>query len=479
MELSEKNTKARSAYEVALERAERKSHKLDQPAPKGVEPRQTDEDGFAVTDHVSIQTPSFSKIMGIPGIVTDALHEVGFDLDDITEMPSLPDAEPRSFEACVHWEGPMFDYGGYARMNRTYIINLHSMGAMVRVIPKETITNVNKKTEEFLRMLSHTKLSNKYPRVYGMTIPDIMGHGGPKILYTMMETSIRIHPELVDRYNMADELWVPCTWNETVFRDSGVLTPIKVLPLGVDTTAFSPEGEKIPLSGGSFKFLSVFGWSYRKGFDVMIQAFLEEFSRKEDVSLVLSTRFEGQAGKTKRIMDDFKYIRGLVKKSDADLPHVALHNGYTPDADMPKLYRSCQCFVLPSRGEGQGLPYMEAGSCGLPVIASDHGGQRDFLDSDVAYMVEPDGYFTSRRTDPPFQNMAWISHFYEDQQFPKYERPAIDKLRAHMRDVYENYSAAKSKGEALRNRLVENFDWTKCSERVYQRLVETCRGINP
>jgi glycosyltransferase involved in cell wall biosynthesis len=122
---------------------------------------------------------------------------------------------------------------------------------------------------------------------------------------------------------------------------------------------------------------------------------------------------------------------------------------------------------------------MEAGACGIPVIASDHGGQRDFLDSEVAYMVPPDGYFTSRRTDPPFRNMSWISHFYENQQFPEYGRTAIDTLRHHMRTVYENHSDALKKGVKLRDRLVEKFDWRLCVERVHSRLSEICREVNP
>jgi glycosyltransferase involved in cell wall biosynthesis len=487
MELNSGNTKAKSAYEVALERASRMPAAPAQGERGAIEPILYDDDGYAVTDNVSVQNLSFAsqaKAAQTSMFVDSsavASYDIGsnFDMEDITEMPKLPEPDAEKCPVSVHWGGPMFDYGGYARMNRTYVIGLHSMGSIVKTIPMATIENVNKSTLDFLRRQSNVNLSNKYPRVYGMTIPDLMAHRGMKILYTMMETSKGIHKELVDRYNMADELWVPCTWNYEVFKDAGVVAPIRIMPLGVDTDAFCPDGDKLDLPGHPFKFLSVFGWSYRKGFDVMIQAFLEEFSKKEEVTFVLSTRFVGQAGKKDRIKSDFAHIRSMVAKPDSELPHISLHNGYTADVDMPKLYRSCHCFVLPSRGEGQGLPYMEAGACGLPVIASDHGGQRDFLDSEVAYMVEPDSYFTSRKTDSSFKNMAWISHFYEDQQFPDYGRAAIDKLRAHMRFVYENHAEAKKKTALLRKRLVEKFDWRLCVERVHGRLMEICGGIKP
>jgi len=37
---------------------------------------------------------------------------------------------------------------------------------------------------------------------------------------------------------------------------------------------------------------------------------------------------------------------------------------------MPSLYKAADAFVLPSRGEGWGIPYMEAMAMGLPTIGT-------------------------------------------------------------------------------------------------------------
>ena len=37
---------------------------------------------------------------------------------------------------------------------------------------------------------------------------------------------------------------------------------------------------------------------------------------------------------------------------------------------MPSLYKSADCFVLPSRGEGWGRPQVEAMAMGLPLIGT-------------------------------------------------------------------------------------------------------------
>lgn len=493
MEIDGNKRGFRSAKEIAMERADamiaksgvrHDSPRIDRGANGPIVDMRDDEhtyneDMFVKNDHVSVVDNNLSrgKQRNSPSVSSpEDLNRDEQTLIDMTAMPALPEPEAKNYEVACHWGGPMFDYGGYARMNRTFIIGLFRRGALIRTRPLESITNVNAATEDFLRKLSVAKIPDKCPRVYGQTIPDVMAHGGRKILYTMMETSNGIHPELAERYNLADEIWVPCTWNVETFRASGVIPEIRVMPLGVDTKMFSPDVEPLDFKFGtrSFRFLSVFGWSFRKGYDVLIQAFLEEFSSKDDVSLVISSRFVGDKDKKKRIFSDFSHIRAMVSKEDHELPHVALHCEYTPDKDMPKLYRSGHCFVLPSRGEGFGLPYCEAGACGIPVIASDHGGQRDFLDDEVAYLVPPDGYYTCRPEDQTYRAMSWISHFYENQDFPHYGRTAIETLKAHMRDVYENYSRAQEKAVKLRDRLVNNFDWSHSIGKVYGRLKEIC-----
>ncbi len=57
------------------------------------------------------------------------------------------------------------------------------------------------------------------------------------------------------------------------------------------------------------------------------------------------------------------------------------------DEDVVRLYRSCDALAFPYRGEGFGLPMLEALACGLTVIATAGGAADAFLDDDVAYRV--------------------------------------------------------------------------------------------
>jgi len=488
MELEE-GAKVKSAYQVALERFSEFDGVIRKPKDddsslsfdSAYDPSFfiKDDKSKHVENSLEPQTPQ-RKTSQKRSVDEDNIVPVE-DLEDLT-YPTLPPADSEEFEVKVHYAGPLFDYGGYAKMNRTFIFGLRDLGCFVKTHPIESITNVNKRTENALRSMSDVDLPNKYPKIFAMTVPDIIAHGGRKILYTMMETSHKVHKHYAERLNLADEIWTPTTWCKETFKNSNVYPEIRVMPLGVDTKRYKPGLE--PINFGpkirGFRFLSQSGWSYRKGFDVLIRAFLEEFSNKDDVTLILSTRFAGGLSqKSKdRLLSDFKYFRSLVKKKDNELPHIVLHSTYTPEAQMPNLYNSAHCFVLISRGEGWGLPYCEAASCGLPIIASDHGGQRDFLTKENSYLVEPTSYFVTKVQDPAFKNLAWISHFYEDQEFPDYEGEAFEQVKHHLRTVYEHYEEAQRKAEILREVMLSKYDWSHSINKVYDRLKEICNEVD-
>ncbi len=50
------------------------------------------------------------------------------------------------------------------------------------------------------------------------------------------------------------------------------------------------------------------------------------------------------------------------------------HLGFVQSKDLPKLYASAWCFILPSRREPWGVVIQEAAAAGLPIIATNHCG---------------------------------------------------------------------------------------------------------
>ncbi|MEK6832908.1 MAG: glycosyltransferase [Nanoarchaeota archaeon] len=369
----------------------------------------------------------------------------------------------------VEWTGPTLDLGGYANMNRSYIFRLQDKKDIR--IKYDLLPSLNDLDENTFRRLTHlrnTEVSETCPKVYGMTVPQMSPSNRYNIYYTMMET-VGIHKIYAERCDLCNELWLPTQFCIDQFKGAGVRTKITKMPLGVDDKLFNRNNIKplkltIPLK--KFVFFSVFGWSYRKGYDILLKAFCEEFTSKDDVSLLISSRFYGSISEDKkeRIRQDTRNVLAMV--NNKDLPHISLFGDLMPVDLMPSFFALADAFVLISRGEGFGLPYCEASLMGLPVIGSYCTGQTEFLTEDNSFIVEPDCYEIADK------RMNWISHFYEGQKFPEFKQPAIEKTRAHMRYVYENYELAKQKNEKLKELVLEKYTWDISANRARDRLIE-------
>ena len=120
-----------------------------------------------------------------------------------------------------------------------------------------------------------------------------------------------------------------------------------------------------------------------------------------------------------------------------------------PTAELPRLYASADAFVLPSRGEGYGRPYMEALASECPVIATRWSGQLDFLDDANSYLIDCDLTPVPWNTD--FE--AFAGH--------QWAEPRVEHLRHLMRHVFENREEAKRKAILGRTKMVEKWDWDK------------------
>jgi glycosyltransferase involved in cell wall biosynthesis len=370
-------------------------------------------------------------------------------------------------EVCAFWTGPAYDYGGYANMNRRFMFGLEDRGDIIKYIPMDSLRDADAELLTRIDGLSKNQIPDYAPMVYGQTAPLIYDWSKYKALFTMMETRA-LHPHYVERCNSADELIVPSHWCEEMFKESGVTKPITVAPLGVDTELFTPDAKPLGFSKGlkDFVFISVFGWSMRKGYDVLLRAYFEEFTAKDDVSLVIMSRYFGSTDEVKKqkIRDDIAQVTATVKNPSR--PHLSLFGDTLSEHLMPRLYASADCYVLISRGEGFGLPYCEAAACGLPVIGSRYSGQTDFLDDENSYLVDVDGF---READ---QSLSWITYFYEGAEFPIFGDVAVEQTRAHMRDAFENRDKAQKKADLLRERIVTEYDWNIGIGKMHDKLKE-------
>ena len=150
--------------------------------------------------------------------------------------------------------------------------------------------------------------------------------------------------------------------------------PVVVAPLGVDLERFNLDARadaqvmaRHGLSTDVEYFLFVGTFEPRKGIDVLLDAFSEVARENPRVELWLA----GQHG------------WGVADVEGRLSTHAAASRirrlGFVPDDALAPLLRSSRGAVYPSRGEGFGLPVLEALACGVPVVTT-----RDTVMEEVA-----------------------------------------------------------------------------------------------
>ena len=141
--------------------------------------------------------------------------------------------------------------------------------------------------------------------------------------------------------------------------------PVVVAPHGVDLRHFSLEGfadETLLRSNGlpaEVPYVLFVGTAEpRKGLDVLLRAFSDV--ARDDRSLELW--IAGQAGWGARVVDETPL--------DASVRSRVRRLGFVSDEVLPALLRRSRLVAYPSRGEGFGLPVLEALACGAMVVTS-------------------------------------------------------------------------------------------------------------
>lgn len=393
-------------------------------------------------------------------------EETTYDGIIVKEPETIYYREPQE----LHWYGNFTSYTGFSKMNRSLVFGLANKGVNIKIDMQNCPVEVNDSTMKELDRLSSNDISPNAPKVFCATIPLKFHHTGYKILYTMMENSETLHKDYVDKINMFNEVWVPTYFNKVMFKNNGVRIPVYVMPLGVDTDRYTPKAEPFDFNFGlnEFVFLSVFKWNIRKGWDILLKAFLEEFDAEEPVSLLIVSRTDVHH-KPEVIQQDFITIRDSVRKDVNNLPHVALYDKPIREKDMPSIYKRGNAFVLMSRGEGFCLPICEAAACGLPIISTNCSGQTDYLTNENSFLVDPDGY-QKASINGNLSRLAKHCHFYDNQSFPDFGRDALEQAKQHMRYVYTNYVEAKVKARKLTETIHNEYSWDEAVNKIFDRI---------
>lgn len=300
------------------------------------------------------------------------------------------------------WHSSFASLTGYSGSSLAFVLGLDKRDVPVRPLflygadaDEQVMTGHLHKR---IKQLQQEPLRLDVPQVvYGPGDRFSKNSGSYRIGFTMLEVD-RLPRSWVEQANQMDELWTPTDWGAEVFRASGVERPVHVVPLGVDIAQFTPMPPRTRMEDRTI-FVSVFEWGLRKGWDVLLRAYRAVFEPGDPVLLLLKVDCRVPA---------INPVQELAAALPSPSPPVGLlYNQPLSRDQLRELYSSADCFVLPTRGEGWGMPVLEAMACGVPAIATDWSGPSAFLTAENGYPLPIRGLTPAQSNNPYYQGALW------------------------------------------------------------------------
>jgi len=120
------------------------------------------------------------------------------------------------------------------------------------------------------------------------------------------------------------------------------------------------------------------------------------------------------------------------------------------------------CFVLPTRAEGFGFPYIESMMIGNPTMGTNYSGNLEFMNKENSYLID---YQLE-----PVSNMRNLGHWYTGDM--RWASANVAQLADTMKEVYDNQDSAKEKGLSARKNIMSHMSWNLKLDSLKNTLVE-------
>lgn len=222
---------------------------------------------------------------------------------------------------------------------------------------------------------------------------------------------------------------------------------------------WQPGRRQLALSG--VVFTSLFNpLDGRKNWIDMLTAFCIEFRDEADATLVLKLGHRRQE-------EALQQILMVLPKLGRFRCRVVIMSGFLEDAAYRDLLKGSHFAVNTSHGEGQCLPLMEYLSCGKPAVAPQHSALADYINEDIAFVVDSSADATAWPHDPRIayrtlrQQIDWSSlckafraayQCYRDdpERYQRMSDAAVKRMQQHC-----SIAGARARLKPLLQQLLE------------------------
>lgn len=353
----------------------------------------------------------------------------------------------------IEYVGSVLDSSGYSSAIRRCIIALKRFGHNISIAP---ISFGGRRIDLVAEENEIIELMNKpitpEVRILQMT-PELMVQycnkdAVPTVGYFDWETD-ELPYEWKKDLEKVKNIISPCERQARVINNQvNGANVLGVVGHATDTDMFDVKNKNKDLD--KFVFYSIFQWSERKNPVGLLRAYWSEFKGHNDVKLVIKTY--GCPGVTDdKIKKEVEFIMiqfplTCFNRKASDYPELQIITGVLSYNFIRDLHANGDCYVSLHRGEGFGLPIIEAMASGRAPIATNYYACEDYLTEENSYRV---GYSLE-----PVHNMCW-SPWYTGNQL--WADPDINQAKKCMRVAYENRDETIKKGLQARKDVISKY----------------------
>jgi len=256
---------------------------------------------------------------------------------------------------------------------------------------------------------------------------------------------------------------------------------IEVLPVGCDTDAFVPRNkddpkilavrESLGISPDQLMILTVGGDAASKGAQEVMEALAIIDTKAPDWKYVCKVWPQPRT-KLQNLSDLEHAISLGIEKNVTYATNIISRNF------MPYLISACDIYASPSRLEGFGMPQVEAGACGKPVIGISAMGMLDTLvHGKTAFLANVAQKIVVNEVvvgdESGFEDKHRV--VFKDPRTVDY-RASVHDIANYLMDLMTDEELREKMGKAARKRVVEQFDYRVVAKRFVQ-IINNKLGI--
>ena len=312
-------------------------------------------------------------------------------------------------------------------------------------------------------------------------------NGKRNLIFTMHE-STDLDPDFSAAFEKCDGILTPSKFCYDIFRKAQRIKPIRISPLGYSNLDYTfKERSRPEVVTGSIDetcdrliwYINELEKKMRRGNVVPTRPYRPIDILKEVEPLILREPFVflycGAPNARKgwpramsawaHFFDELPWCLLYAKTSSIeDNGKISQMNNalvdtrkYTID-DMNTMYHEAHCLVMPSMGEGFGLPMLEGLGTGLPMVTTGWSGHLDFCN-------DQNCYFTTHILEKAAQGKS-------DRLMLTAACADIPSIGRQMINVFRNYGEALVRARNGYDLVSSKFTWQEAARRLVRNVVE-------